>query len=261
MAANKGKQFEYAFMNIANSYLRNRKEKYPVDKDVMDIASKIIDQIKPANSQLDAFFKSFTLLGGSTPEPKTDLLFVKSGVTYKCSLKWGSTYQLASAGIDSTVKYFESVLQTVAKTTDKKTIIELQNLFAELGELSVGKKVDEASVIQGILNEKIRGDKGLELRLQKILGSRSNTVASEKYIKFKKELVRESLTGALTFGKKSDSTANYIISSDKGLYPIDEKLVTEVANKTYIGIRAKGRSKDKSGTRLQEITVRLEPKA
>jgi len=95
-------------------------------------------------------------------------------------------------------------------------------------------------------------------KLQGILGSRKNPEGDKLFLAFKRELVKESLTGAMTFGASNDKTANYILN-EKELKPINDKLVNEIADKTYIDIRLKGRGTDPSGVRLNEAVIRIEP--
>jgi hypothetical protein len=67
------------------------------------------------------------------------------------------------------------------------------------------------------------------------------------------------LTGELSFGKTNDKTANYILN-EKELKPIDDKLVREISDLTYVRLRLKGRGKTSTGIRLNELVVTIEPK-
>ena len=123
MAIDKGKQFEYAIMIAAYSRVLDppsniRNElgkllKQPVGNDVQQAANNMMDIIQP-KSFSNSFYTSFKQLGGSNPEPKTDVLFVKNGKKYKCSMKWGDAYQLSSSGIQGTVRVLNNVLFKVA---------------------------------------------------------------------------------------------------------------------------------------------------
>ena len=72
-------------------------------------------------------------------------------------------------------------------------------------------------------------------KLQGILGSRKNPEGDKLFLAFKRELVRESLTGAMTFGASNDKTANYILN-EKELKPINDKLVNANQVKGFIYI-------------------------
>ena len=268
MAIDKGKQFEYAIMLAAYSRIVNptlgeeneiRKLSFqPIEQVVQTAANQMMDKIEPSNPQ--QFYKSFKQLGGSSPEPKTDVLFLKNGIKYKCSMKWGDAYQLSSSGIQGTVNVLNNVLFKVAMAGGmgaaevKQVAMVLDELSQTLGE---GPKKQPQPVMKAILDEAKRSG-GLNQKLQNILVSRKNPEGDKLFLAFKRELVRESLTGESLFGKSNDKTANYILN-EKELKPIDDKLVNEIADKTYIDIRLKGRGKDASGVRLNEAVIRIEP--
>jgi hypothetical protein len=268
MAIDRGKQFEYAIMLAAYSRIDNptlgeqneiRKLSFqPIEPVVQTAANEMMNNIQPSNPQ--QFYKSFQQLGGSSQEPKTDVLFIRNGIKYRCSMKWGDAYQLSSAGIQGTVKVLNDVLFKVAMAGGmgamevKKVAMVLDELSQTLGE---GPKKQPQPVMKAILEEAKRSG-GLTEKLQGILGSRKNPEGDKLFLAFKRELVRESLTGAMTFGASNDKTANYILN-EKELKPINDKLVNEIADKTYIDIRLKGRGKDPSGVRLNEAVIRIEP--
>jgi hypothetical protein len=136
----------------------------------------------------------------------------------------------------------------------KQVAMVLDELSRTLGE---GPKKQPQPVMKALLDQAKRTG-GLNERLQSILGSRKNPEGDKLFLVFKRELVRESLTGESLFGKNNDKTANYILN-ERELKPIDDKLVNEIADKTYIDIRLKGRGKDPSGVRLNEAVIRIEP--
>ena len=177
-------------------------------------------------------------------------------------MKWGDAYQLSSSGIQGTVNVLNNVLFKVAMAGGmgaaevKQVAMVLDELSQTLGE---GPKKQPQPVMKAILDEAKRSG-GLNQKLQNILGSRKNPEGDKLFLAFKRELVRESLTGESLFGKSNDKTANYILN-EKELKPIDDKLVNEIADKTYIDIRLKGRGKDASGVRLNEAVIRIEPVA
>ena len=268
MAIDRGKQFEYAIMLAAYSRIDNptlgeeseiRKLSFqPIEQAVQSAANAMMDKIEPSNPQ--QFYKSFRQLGGSSPEPKTDVLFIKNGMKYRCSMKWGDAYQLSSSGIQGTVNVLNNVLFKVAMVGGmgaaevKQVAMVLDELSQTLGE---GPKKQPQPVMKALLDQAKRTG-GLNERLQGILGSRKNPEGDKLFLVFKRELVRESLTGESLFGKNNDKTANYILN-ERELKPIDDKLVNEIADKTYVDIRLKGRGKDPSGVRLNEAVIRIEP--
>lgn len=269
MAIDKGKQFEYAIMLAAYSAIENptlgeeseikKLQNQPIDSIVQQAADGMLQKISPSIAS-DGFYRSFKQLGGSSPEPKTDVLFVRNGQKIKCSMKWGDSYQLSSAGIQGTVNVLNNVLFSVAMkgslggTEVRKVAMVLDELSQTLGE---GPKKQPQPVMKQLI-EKANRDGGINKRLQEILGSRRMPEGDKLFLAFKRELVRESLTGESLFGKGSDKTANYILNENQ-LIEINDRLVNDIADKTYVDIRLKGRGKNKEGVRLNEAVIRIEP--
>lgn len=274
MAVDKGKQFEYAIMLAAYNRLPKPlpQEVKPIYDNIMRVTNKgtvITSEVKLAAKNMmnkiepngeDAkrkFYASFRQLGGGAGgggEPKTDVMFVKLGKKYKCSLKWGDSYQLSSAGISKTTEVLKKVLAKTKLQSNTKE--EIASVLTEL-ENTLGKlpKIGEQSVVKKVLqdNEELKG------RLEQIIGTRKNTQVAESFRSFKEAVVRESITGELLFGKSNDATANYILN-EKELKPIDATLVKKVAEKTYVRLRLKGRGKTSDGVRLNELVITIEPK-
>jgi hypothetical protein len=274
MAIDRGKQYEYAI--IKSAYSKIKSPSSDITSKLAMIQTKSIESIvqSAADSMLSKIignmndfyaqqvYKSFRQLGGSSPEPKTDVLFVKSGTKYKCSMKWGSSYQLSSSGISGTVSVLDKVLRKVVSGggmgMDINALGEIALVLEQASNIASQYPTrQEKNTIKPIL-DRIKGSGGLNEELQRILGSRKNTNIGESYVIFKREVVRESLTGNLTFGASSDKSANYILNESE-LKKIDDSLVNSIADKTYIDMRLKGRGKTAEGVRLNEIVVRIEP--
>lgn len=276
MAADKGKQFEYAVMLSAygrineeltgevkstfDTIMRNTNNGKSIDNDVMKAARETIDRLEPSTNKLE-FYKSFRQLGGGAGgggEPKTDILYKIGGKKYRVSLKWGDKYQLSSAGISKTVKVLMDVLKGAAKEGGMNTnnlgeiALILEQIDNQLGTLP--KKGEQA-----FMKAKLAKANHLNLQLQEILGSRKNPKAAEAFSFFKDAVVKESLTGQYLFGKNADATAEYVLN-EKELRKIDDALIREVSDKTYVRLRLKGRGKTKEGARLNELVVTIEPK-
>ncbi|WJZ48363.1 hypothetical protein [Synechococcus phage DSL-LC02] len=268
MAIDRGKQFEYALMKAAYSKIdaktpdiQNNLSMYasqPIESAVDQAAEYMLSQISPPNPT-DQFYKSFKQLGGSRPEPKTDVLFIKNGVKHKCSMKWGDAYQFSSAGIEGTVNVLNSILFKVASSggMSGESVLEVAQVMDELSQtLGEGPRSQEQSVMKSKL-EIAKRTGGLNDKLQSILGSRRNPNVSQAFITFKKEILKEALTGNIMFNR-NDNAANYILSNTE-LKPIDDSLINSLLNKVYVDIRLKGRGKTKEGVRLNEAVVRIEP--
>lgn len=276
MAADKGKQFEYAVMLAAygrissnltgevkstfDTIMKNTNNGSTIDDEVMKAARQTMDRIQPVSNQQE-FYKSFRQLGGGAGgggEPKTDILYVLNGKKYRVSMKWGDKYQLSSAGISKTVKVLTDVLKGAAKeggmTTNNlgEIALVLEQIDNQLGSLP--KKGEQA-----FMKNKLAKANHLNLQLQEILGSRKNPKAAEAFSFFKDAVVKESLTGEYLFGKNADATAEYVLN-EKELKIINNNLIREISDKTYVRLRLKGRGKTKEGVRLNELVVTIEPK-
>tara|TARA_R100000005_G_C4930795_1_gene159886 strand:+ start:16 stop:846 length:831 start_codon:yes stop_codon:yes gene_type:complete len=276
MAADKGKQFEYAVMLAAygrissnltgevkstfDTIMKNTNNGSTIDDEVMKAARQTMDRIQPVSNQQE-FYKSFRQLGGGAGgggEPKTDILYVLNGKKYRVSMKWGDKYQLSSAGISKTVKVLTDVLKGAAKEGGMKTnnlgeiALVLEQIDNQLGSLP--KKGE-----QTFMKNKLAKANHLNLQLQEILGSRKNPKAAEAFSFFKDAVVKESLTGEYLFGKNADATAEYVLN-EKELKIINNNLIREISDKTYVRLRLKGRGKTKEGVRLNELVVTIEPK-
>jgi membrane-associated HD superfamily phosphohydrolase len=217
----------------------------------------MLSRISPPNAT-DEFYKSFQQLGGSRPEPKTDVLFVKTGKKYKCSMKWGDAYQFSSAGIEGTVNVLNSILfkVTMAGGLSGASTIKVAEIMDELSQtLGEGPRSQEQSIMKAKL-EVAKRSGGLNDKLQSILGSRKNPNVSQAFLNFKKEILKEALTGNIMFNG-NDNAANYILSNTE-LKPINDALINSLVNKVYVDIRLKGRG-SRGGVRLNEAVVRIEP--
>ena len=276
----RGKQFEFAVMKSAYSRIKNPSltkqamltffNGKPIEASIQNAADKMVDRIggsrftiNDPNSILpirgnDVFYDSFILMGGQRPEPKTDIIFRKNGVKHRCSLKYGGRFQLSSAGIESSVKVLNDVLTKVSFSggLGGLQVKKVASVLSELSEVFEGPKRQEKPVMDRLMRE-AKKEGGINESLQDILGSRKMPEGSKVFQKFKEELVREALTGRIAFGVNNDKTANFILT-DNYLRRIDDTLVREVASKTYVDIRPKGRGLTKEGIKLNEAVVRIE---
>ena len=276
MAADKGKQFEYAVMLAAygrinedltgevkrtfDTIMRNTNNGESIDPTVMKAARDTVDRIQPRVDRLE-FYKSFRQLGGGAGgggEPKTDILYKIGSKKYRVSMKWGDKYQLSSAGISKTVQVLTDVLKGAAKEGNMKTnnLGEIALIFEQIDSV-LGKLPKKGE--QAYMKAQLAKANHLNLQLQEILGTRKNPKVAEAYSTFKDAVVKESLTGQYLFGKNADATAEYVLN-EKELKKIDDKLIREISDKTYVRIRLKGRGKTAEGVRLNEAVVTIEPK-
>lgn len=274
MALNKGLAFEHAVMYAAMSRIQVRDAAQEqalaeaaskwseIPQEIKDKATEIVLDLAPRlNVERQKFFKSFKKMSGGD-EPKTDILFKKGGKKYKCSMKWGDSFQLSSGGIDNSVEFMTKVLRKCAADIGKNgmTVDQLGQLQLILEQIC--NKFENASgTMLAPEADRYMSDVtkagGLNEQLQDILGSRTKT-PGQAYEAFKFELTKECMTGEMTFASDKDKAANYLLT-ENGLKPINDDAVREVMAKAGVRFSKKGRGTDKkTGVRKNAITIRYE---
>ena len=273
--ANKGLQFEHAVMYVAASRVTNRttetdaayadasKHWSGIPADVKQKAEEIVTGMAPQNlNDAQAYYKSFKKMSGGGEEPKTDIMFVLNNQKYRCSMKWGKSYQLTSAGVDRSLTVFTNVLKKVAREystkSDAVTLGYLQLLLEQLGnKLDGARRTMPAPQAKALMGD-LKKSEGLNEQLQMVLGSKKNPRGDEVYRKFKYELTKECMTGEMLFGRNDDRTATHLFT-ENGIKPIDDKAITEVMNMAGVRISLKGRGTNKiTGVRNNAISIRYE---
>jgi len=275
--ANKGNQFEWAVMYHALSRVGDPSELSGDQRKTLESAEsqiirmgesnpisvagqRIIDDLKPGGLTAEqTFYKSFKKFGGGADEGKTDIAYQKGGTTYKCSMKYGDSFQLTSAGIDTSVNVLTSILKLVcdkySTRDDTVALGYLQLVLEDISNTFENAKGTITATEADRLMTNVRKNMGLQARLQSILGTKKNPTTAGVYTKFKYELTKECLTGELTFNNP-DKIATHVLTED-GVYPIDERLVNEIMGKAGVRISKKGR-KAKGGVKMNAITIRYE---
>ena len=273
---NNGLAFEFAVMYAATSRIEVRdaeqeeafKEaaaKWPqIPQEIKDKATEIVLSLAPRlKAQKQEFYKSFKKMSGGD-EPKTDILFKKGGKKYKCSMKWGDSFQLSSAKIDSSVDFITKVLRKCAADVGKNgmTTDQLGSLQLILEQIS-NKFENSTGTVMAPEADRMMADVtkagGLNEQLQDVLGSKGGKKTPGKtYEAFKYELTKECMTGELTFATDKDKAANYLLT-ENGLKPINDAAIREVMSKAGVRFSKKGRGTDKTtGVRKNQITIRYE---
>lgn len=283
MSNNKGNDFENCIMYEAHSRLSSLTvqtsnpyaAKYASsDQTVKNDTPKILDKIEKdlninTNLLKQSFYQSFQKVAGKA---KTDVMFTAGGKTYKCSLKWGNAFQLSSAGLETTDNFLTKVMQKIISNqgnnnTITSIIADVILIISQIDGIIGDEKVQKASELKPKLS-KIKGShNSLQSKLQSVLGSARNPNVDSMYIDFKKETLREALTGELVFGSTSNSCANYILSgplSSYSLTKIDDSYINSIMSKSSVRIASKGRGKTVGSggkiIRLNEATIRLDVK-
>lgn len=273
--ANEGLQFEHAAMYSALSKidspnteqsrdLADAKAQYDkiTNNNIKKKAEEVVEDMAPTGaSQRQNYYKSFEKMSGGI-EPKTDIKFKSGSTTYRCSMKWGNSFQLTSAGVDKSISVLQVVLEEVARkyssNTDVKTLGYLQLLLEQIAnqfENATGT-MDQATAKRVMSTAKKAG--GINEQLQSILGTKKNPQGGEVYDSFKYELTKECMTGALQFKGNTDMIATHLFTED-GVEPINDKMIRQVMKKAGVRMSLKGRGKDKiTGIRKNAISIRYE---
>ena len=271
--ANRGLMYEDAIMYHALSNIQNptlveqtailhHRSKIS-DQQVDDTARRMIgnlwthDRNGPAGQQ---FYKSFKKLGGGRPEPKTDVLFVKNGQKYRCSIKFGEKWQFSSAGIQGNLTLMNRILQKISLAGSLSGVATIQ--VAQLLEWMQDEITSQPTKqVKSVISPRLAALKqsgSANDTLEKILGGKRNPQLDPLFSSFKREFIRENMTGAIAFGSSDDKCANYVMDMDN-LYPITEQVINDLLDKVYVELRLKGRNTDVvSGERLNEIVLRVE---
>ena len=274
MARNKGKDFENCLMYAAWSMGELDTSEYnklyaEADSKVKEFSFKCLENIfsDVGASTLDQkkrLCRSFKQLGGSSPEPKTDVFFQYGGKKYKCSMKWGNTFQASSAGVEGTEKFLMEVIKASAGKVSAEALGEVVAVLAQLDGILGGVKKDTAAKMQQSLS-KIRQKDGLQFRLQQVFGSSKSPEVGEMFFDFKRAVIHESLTGDLVFNG-NDNASNYVLTGPKyALKEINDAYIRHVMNKSSVRISAKGRGKKVDAAtgdtvRYQECVIRFDMK-
>ena len=271
--ANRGLMYEDAIMYHALSNIQNptlvaqtailHHRSKVTDQQVDDTARRMIgnlwthDRNGPAGQQ---FYKSFKKLGGGRPEPKTDVLFVKNGQKYRCSLKFGEKWQFSSAGIQGNLTLMNRILQKISLAGSLSGVATIQ--VAQLLEWMQDEITSQPTKqVKSVISPRLAALKqsgSANDTLEKILGGKRNPQLDPLFSSFKREFIRENMTGAIAFGASDDKCANYVMDMDN-LYPITEQVINDLLDKVFVELRLKGRNTDVvSGERVNEIVLRVE---
>lgn len=270
--SNKGLQFEWCIYHhivSKNKLALKNQSKYDMnellkaaemykisDSTVQKDSKKAVDLIEKKFGKISEVQK----MSGGSPEPKTDLILICGGKKIKCSLKYGGDVQLSSAGIGTTIRFLQGVIEAVAKKPgyDKKKSQGILQLLTEI-ETTLGPL---GKMPQTKANTMIGKASGMNTALQEILGSSKKPEVSKEYQNFKLAIIEEAMTGKMMFQSQKDKACEYIVS-EHGIFPIDSKLIEKIAAKTSVRLALKGRGKETVGkkeVRLNEIVVRFDTK-
>lgn len=261
--ANKGLQFEWCVYHLIAQANKAKYAADPVAKraaqeyklagdDVKSGAASAVNIITKAYGKIKRVEK---LSGGI--EPKTDLIITTDRKTLKCSLKFGGSIQLSSAGIESTTDFLNGVVTNLknSKTISKKKAEEILGFLADFGT-----DIPAGTMTAPEVKKALAANEQYVSQLQEILGSKEKPDVAAEYQKIKLAVVEEALTGKITFLSNSKKAAEWILS-ESSLKEITPKFVEEIAKRTSVRLAPKGRGKTVvrgKEVRLNQIAVRFD---
>lgn len=263
--ANKGLLFEWFLYHLAvDTYgasgdpadIKTAKSKWKTsnksNQDVVTAAETVLDQIAVRNK-----ITSVTKMSGGK-EPKTDLIFVAAGTTYKVSCKFGDAFQLSSAGLNASKDLIKTALQDYMKTKSKN-LQQCLDLIEAIDDLQKQTK-GATKILQSVAKRLLSKNRAAQVMLQNALGTSANPNVDPEYQEIKKAIITEALTGQHTFeGTDSAKIPNYV-ASEHGLTKINANYIKKLLPRTSARIALKGRGKTASMQRLNEITIRIDVK-
>ena len=276
MAANRGKQFEYALLYEAvsrtspnlSTWASIRTNYNDVTADVRTAGQNAFTAVcnlalgsnyTPAQQQefcakFQAGPRTQNLIEGDVGEPKTDVLCSWRGTTYKFSMKYGQSYLLASPSLESSVSILSTVVfdvlnRAVDLNSDDAGARALMGFLVAIDELGIEKGAQPANVILPAMES--LGP--LTESLQTVLGSGRSRTPDELYLNINRAVVKELLTGELTFGSSNVATANYTLNGPNiAIHEINDEYIDHMVNNSSVRISRKGRSR--GGVTLHEVS-------
>ena len=184
-----------------------------------------------------------SLIEGDAGEPKTDVLCGNRN-KYKFSLKYGRSYLLASPSLKSSVALLSTVVYNVLNravdlNSDDAGAKALMGFLVAIDELGIEKGAQPADVILPAMES--LGP--LTESLQTALGSGRSRTPDELYLNINRAVVKELLTGELTFGRTNVATANYALNGPNiAIHEIDEDYINHMVENSSVRISRKGRT-------------------
>lgn len=168
---------------------------------------------------------------GKTPNntPKTDII----GGKYHISVKEGTGARLMSGAVNESIATIRAAIKSL---NDPELNKEINELFNKLKSVGTRARLSSSKVTVGDIKKKyknigpgtdISDDERKVLAIEELKKEFNQFVAKiNSDPNIREAIIREALTGAVKFGKDSDSCANYILTwhSDGTckLYTIDE---------------------------------------
>lgn len=262
MAQGRGVQLEWAIVfnslvraGVPYTQIQERSKKHPnlreYTGDVNKQADQCVDLVEKHDSSLLAHaYHSDELNIAGDPEPKTDVVFKKSGRnTIRCSVKMKGPIQLSSAEGPSTAKAMAATAAQCPGTRGKNLEALIEKISSTPTKLLTEKNLSKArqrkpNIVKDLVDAKgkIKDDKNYTNWVSR----NKPTLIRELFDYLESDpdflycLIEETLTGKNYFGANADATSNYMLSPTK-FGKIDKTYINQMVKKTKIDIRAKSR--------------------
>lgn len=182
----------------------------------------------------------------STKTPKTDILIGSNRI----SLKMGAA-QLMSGGVNESKATFYAALKSIGESDDAL----FNSIWQKMNNLTKG------ATAKGKVEGELKSGKDEFLKKANDINNEVKVLLKNAFAtndEFRKEFVREAMTGEKKFGENSKAYAEYILSSDPSgnnphLYEAtDEEFLSKVARKTDVTVRFKSTSIKSKGVKTGE---------
>ena len=262
MSQGRGVQLEWAIVfnslvraGVPYTQIQERSKRHPNLKeytgDVNTQANQCVDLVEKHDSSLLAHaYHSDELNIAGDPEPKTDVVFQKSGRnTIRCSVKMKGPIQLSSAEGPSTAKAMAATAAQCPGTRGKNLEALIEKISSTPTKLLTEKNLSKArqrkpNIVKDLVDAKgkIKDDKNYTNWVSR----NKPTLIRELFDYLESDpdflycLIEETLTGKNYFGANADATSNYMLSPTK-FGKIDKTYINQMVKKTKIDIRAKSR--------------------
>lgn len=242
-------------VSTADLKKRNQRAQGKLQPYGRDIAKQAKDAVEKVHKVLgpDALKNAYhtdewTPAVRGNPEPKTDVIFKKTGRIYKASVKMRGGIQLQSGEGKSTANMFRLVAQDVYGDRISKNLIkiieDLTELPTRMGSMSnierlkTDPKLTKEFITGGDIKKNLLYEGWVENRKPELMSSLLGFMEEDPQFKF--ALVKETMTGALAFGQNKMAIAEYILTPDY-FKKIDDAYVRSKMNDVKMDVRAKSR--------------------
>ena len=251
MAASEGVDLEHCIVKLLGGTTDGRKFSPKIEsqgKQCADHIKKFAGSRKISAWHSDDATNPLKRAIYARPEPKTDIVLQIGGKNYFVSVKMAGPIQLASGQGSSSAELFRAAAKTSESNSKVLTsIIEMledmpTRLLSESNKARIMSSGKDKLINEFIKNGKVLTDKSYEFWIKQnkfeLMDAMINYMQNDPG--FRKELIREALTGAISLKNYTGATADSIVSP-AGFYMIDDSYISKLESKVNFDIRGKSR--------------------